>query len=162
MTRSMRRFWVAVLAAVLAVAAAGPLAGAQAASDQGAVTFTILGIRATNEAKEHIDPALAAIADELRRSKFNSFRLVVSDTRGVPMQGTWELPLAEGYAVRVQPERESGDNVKYVLTWLGGDKAAGRSREIMRVPMEIRKGKYFLTGGWKLKEGALLAAIAAK
>jgi hypothetical protein len=130
----------------------------------GSVTVTILGIHATNQPTETIDPRLRSIASELRRSGYNSFRLVVNDTRSVSMSSTWELPLIEDYAIRIQPTKETDDKVNLILTWVRYEKIGPRTqaRTLQRMSLEIRKGKYFPSGGWRLNEGALMAAIAVK
>jgi len=128
------------------------------------VSITVLGIHATNEAKENIDPSLLPIADELRRSRFNSFRLIVNETRSVPMSTLSEVMMAEDYALHVQPSRQTDDKVSLVLSWVRYDKVGGKSqmRVLQRMSLEIRKGKYLLSGGWRLKEGALVGAIAVR
>jgi len=130
----------------------------------GSVTVTILGIHATNQPIENVDPLLRPIQDELRRSGYNSFRLVVNDTRSVSMSSTWELPLIEDYAIRIQPTKETDERVNLILSWVRYEKIGGRAqaRTLQRMSLEIRKGKYFPSGGWRLNEGALMAAIAVK
>jgi len=128
------------------------------------VSITVMGIRATNEPKENIDPTLMPIADELRRLKFNSFQMIVNDTRSVAMTNTWEVPLVEGYALQIQPLRQSDDKASLILTWIRYERVGDKiqARALGRTVFEIRKGKYLLLGGWRLKEGALVAAIAVK
>jgi hypothetical protein len=129
------------------------------------VTITILGIRATNEATPHIDPALQPIANELRGSKFNSFRLAVSDKKILPLHGATTLPMTEGYSLRVQAEKGAGDSFMLTLSWLKSETGAdGREqmKTLQKMQIQIVKNKYFLSGGWELKEGALWAAVSAK
>jgi len=129
------------------------------------VTVTILGIRATSEPTPTIDAELAPIANELRSSKFNSFRLAARGTQTVAVGDTASLSMIEGYSLRVQPEKVAADRVTMVLTWLQTDRdAAGgpQTRVLARVSMQIARGKYLLWGQWKLKEGALLGAVAVR
>ena len=120
------------------------------------VTVTVLGIHATTEPNEHIDPALRPIADELRRSPYNCFRLIASDTRRIPLGETSKFAMIEGYALHVHPQKVAEDNVQLTITWV-------REGQILqRMAITLRKGKYFLSGGWRLKEGALLGAIAVQ
>lgn len=153
----------ALLAAFVLTQAAG--AAPRSGPSQDTVAVTILGVRATKETNEHVDPPLRPIADELKRSKYNCFRLAVSDTKNVTLGETWELPLIEDYAVRIQPEKETADTVRLVLSWIRYEKAKDgkrRPRTLLKVPLAIRKGKYLLSGGWKLKDGALLGAVAVQ
>ena len=159
---------VLMAAAVVALAAARPAPGAAPPAPVirpvGAavpaieqVSVTILGIHATTQPQSHISPALRPIADELRQSKYNSFDLVASDVRTLAVGGSMETALLEGYSIRVVVEKVTGDTVQLVLSW----SRQGQVRQQVR--MALRKGKYFLTGGWELQEnGALLAAIAAR
>ncbi len=156
----------AVAWAVLAIAiAAGAAGAAKPEAPQEAVSVTIFGIRATNEAKPYVDPALKAIEAELKGFKFNSFRIVANDTRSVPVGKAWELPMIEGYARRVEPEKIDGGKVTLGLSWIQYTTTPDGKREgrvCERLSLVIRKGKYLLSGGWKLKEGALLGAVAVK
>jgi hypothetical protein len=149
---------VLMAAAAVALAAARPAPGAAPpAPTPDVVSVTILGIHATTQPQPHISPALRPIADELRRSKYNSFDLVASDVRTLAVGGSMETALLEGYSLRVVVEKVTGDTVQLVLSW----SRQGQVRQQVR--MALRKGKYFLTGGWELQEnGALLAAIAAR
>ena len=122
---------------------------------------TILGIRATNEATPFVDPALQPIARELARSSFNSFREDVSDRKIIPIQGETTVPMDEGYALRVHVEKDTGEAVQLVLSWLRTDMGPdGRvqTRVLQRMQIAIRKGRYFLSGGWQMKDGARWAA----
>lgn len=155
--------WAAL--AVLIVAAAAPAGAPKAEPPKEAVSVTILGIRATNEEKPYIDPALKAIEAELKGFKFNSFRLVVNDTRSVAIGKSWELAMVEGYARRVEPQKVDGNKVTMNVSWIkyttGKDgKREGQVPE--RLSLTIRKGKYLLSGGYELKEGRLLGAVAVK
>jgi len=128
------------------------------------VSITVMGIHATNQPKESIDPILLPIADELRRLKFNSFALVVNDTRSVAMTSTWEVPLTEGYALQIQPLRQTDDKAALILNWIRYERVGDKiqAKALGRTMFEIRKGKYLLQGGWRLKEGVLMTAIAVK
>jgi len=152
---------VAVAWAWTAVAAAAQPGGPPRETS----VVTVLGIRATTEGKEHIDPPLVPIADELRRSKYNSFRVVARDSRGIPLGETAELPLVEEYALRIQPEKAAEDNIQLTLSWVQYVKDSSGRRQasvLQRMTLVIRRGKYFLSGGWKLREGALLGAVATQ
>jgi hypothetical protein len=150
--------------AALGAAPPGPGPALPVVPPHGAVSVTVFGIRASNEPQENIDPPLQPIGDELRRSRFNSFRVVVNDTRSVAMSQTWDVAMIEDYALLVQPLKETDDTVNVILSWVKYEKVGGRpqARVLSRMSMVIRKGKYFLSGGWRLKEGALMAAVAVK
>jgi len=151
--------WVAWAAVGLVLGAgAGSLAAPPAS-----VKVALLGIKATKEDKEHIDPKLEPIADELKRSQFNCFRLASSDTRNIPVGRMSELPLVEDHALQVQPDKVEDETVQLTLTWVQyvRDPAGKRTMEtLQKMTLTIRRGKYLLSGGWKLKEGALLGAVA--
>jgi len=132
--------------------------------DPQAVAVTILGIHATNEAEPHIAPALAAVAEQLKRYKFNSFRLVVRQTRSVALGKAWELPMRGGYCRRVRPTGTEEQRVKMEVAWVQYVKDEdGRRKERVRERMVLYlgKGKYLLTAV-KMKGGALVAAVAAE
>lgn len=159
---------IAAMAGSAPAAATTPVAApvpVRAAAPQG-VTVTVMGIRATKDPTENVDPPLQPIVDELRRSNFNSFRLVANDTRSVPVGTPADFPLIEDYALRIQPERDTDETVRLTLSWIqAGRDASGKptpARVLQRLTLDLRKGKYFLSGGWKLKEGALIGAIAVK
>ncbi|MBM4017362.1 MAG: hypothetical protein FJ288_03395 [Planctomycetes bacterium] len=128
--------------------------------------MAVLGIRATKESKPQTDPALQSVADELRMTKFNSFRLIVSDTRQVRVGGGMDVSLVEDYALHVEVEKASPESTQIVLVWMRVEKDAQgkpQARPLKRVQMTIRKGKFFLSGGWELKDGAaLFGAVAVK
>jgi hypothetical protein len=129
------------------------------------VTVTMLGIQATTEAVATVDPELASILSELKSTKFNSFRRVAHDTEVTLVGGAVELPMIEGYTLRVQPEKITAEHVTMVLTWLQADRDdAGRprTRSLASVKMQITRGKYLLWGQWRLKDGVLLGAVAVK
>ena len=132
--------------------------GARSALAQAeeAITVTVLGIHATTEPTEHIDPALQPIADELRRSSYNCFRLVASATRRIAVGETSEFAMVEGYALHIRPEKVDEDSLRLTITWVQ------EGRILQRMTLALRKGKYFLSGGWRLKEGAILGAVAAQ
>jgi hypothetical protein len=131
-----------------------------------AVSVTILGIRATKEDKPHIDPGLQSVAEKLRSGKYNSFRLAVSDTRSVPLGGVMEVAMVEDYILRVQILKVADDSVQIDLAWLRVEKDAQgkpRIRTVQPMKMTLRKGKYMLSGGWELQEGATLwGAVAVR
>jgi hypothetical protein len=142
-----------------------PYVPSSTSPSQEMVNIKVLGIRATVEAKPHVDPILQPIVDEIRRSKFNSFYVVAEETRSVATGTSTEIPLAENYSLRVEVEKATGDDVRMNLIWLRLEKDAKgkvQPRTLQRMQMTIRKGKYFLTGGWTLKDGVLSAAIAAQ
>jgi len=149
-----RTVWMA--AAAVALAAARPAPGAAPpAPTPDAVSVTILGIHATNKPEPYIHPALQPIANELRRSKYNSFDLVASQPKTLSAGENMKFPM-EGYELQVTVEKITADAVQLAITW------SRQGRVLQQVRMALRKGKYFLTGGWELKDGALLAAIAAR
>lgn len=151
-----------VLACVATAAPAPPAPPATPARET--VNITILGIRATTEPKEHIDPALRPIADELKRSQYNCFRLAASDTRSIAVGSSTELPLIEDYAIRIQPEKVDNDRATVTLIWMQYLRGPGgrQGTSLQKMTMTLPKGKYLMSGGWKLKEGALLAAISVQ
>jgi len=154
-----------LLAATAAAAPAPKKDGAAKGASVKTVTATFMEIHASKEKQEHIDPALQAIADELKRSKYNCFRLGVTKTQVVVLGKVWELALREDYAVRVQPKEVKDDAVVLVLSWVRyekDDQGKRQSKVLLSVPMTLRKGKYLLSGGWKLSTGALMGAIAVK
>jgi len=151
------------IATGLLLAAAAPSAAAEADDSAKTVTVTFLEIHASKEEKEHIDPQLQAIAEELKRSKYNCFRLGVTKTQGVVLGKVWELALREDHAARVQPKEVKDDAVVLVMSWVRyekDDKGERKCRVLLSVPMTLRKGKYLLSGGWKLSTGALMGAVA--
>jgi len=90
---------------------------------------------------------------------------VTKDTRQVKLRTASEFTLVEDYALRIQPESEAADEAKLTVTWIKYVKQKGqkpKARVLQRVPLTIRKGKYLLWGGWKLTDGALLAAVAVQ
>jgi len=156
--------WEIVVAGLILAAAAPPIPADAGDREPQAVAVTILGIHATNEEKPHVDPALAPIAEHLKRYEFNSFRLVVRETRSVALGKQWELPMREGYCRRVRPTGTDEQRVKMEVAWVQYVKGEdGRRKEHVRERMVLflGKGKYLLTAV-RLKKGALVAAIAAK
>ena len=155
--------WV-VLAAGVAAALAG-WAGVAAAADNGPVQVKVLGIRATNEEKPHVDAELEPIRDSLARSGYNSFRVVAKEQRDVEEGVAAEFTLIEDYALRVEASAADEESVTLTLTWVRYETdAKGRrvARVLQRMPMTLRRGKFFVSGGWQLKEGALIAAMSAE
>jgi hypothetical protein len=126
---------------------------------------TVLGIKATNEDKPFIAPALQPIAKELARSSFNSFRVTTSDAKIVPAGGETLVPMDEGYSMRIRVEKDAGDAVTMTVSWQRTDimpDGGTQTRLLQRMQIVLRKGRYFLSGGWKLKDGALWAAVSAQ
>ena len=167
---------VAVVGAALAAPAPpapppapGPAPGAPKSPEPGRAHETaeavFLGIRASKESSPHVDPAIQPLADMLPMSKYNSFRIVVSDTRSVQLGGETGITLVEGYGLNLQIEEMTDDSVQIVLSWTRVEKDAkgkAQARPPQSVHMSIRRGKYFLTGGWQLQNGALFALVAVK
>jgi hypothetical protein len=128
-----------------------PLPGA------GSATVSVLGIRASNDARAQIDPDLGPVADELKRLKYNSFRVVANVRQSVPVGQSVDVAMPEDYVLRVEVAK-AADRPQLVVSWLKPKDAPAKQRIEMTVP----KGKYFLTGGWTLKDGALWAAVSAQ
>jgi hypothetical protein len=140
-------------------------ANAPAAETESETRISILAIHATNEEKPHIDPELDPLKDALARSGYNSFRLVAKERRVVGTGDTWERPMLEDYALRVIPTEIAEDRVTLTYAWVHYEKdEQGRriARVLQQVPMTLIKGKYFVSGGWRLKKGALVGAFAAE
>ncbi len=160
-----RQARAALLAGLLLAMAAPSLGAAEDKdNDAGAVTVTILGIHATQADKPHVDPALKAIAEHLKRYQFNCFRLVVRKTQSVAVGKHWELPMLKGYHRRVRPHETHDDRVKMEVAWVQyvKDKDGKRKARVHeRMVLVIGKGKYLLTA-IKVKDGALLNALAVK
>jgi hypothetical protein len=124
-----------------------------------------LGIQASKESSPHVDPALQSLADLLPMSKYNSFRVVVSETQSVLAGGETGIALVEGYGLALRIEKMTADSAQIVLSWTRVEKDAkgkAQARPPQRVQMTLRRGKYFLTGGWQLQNGALFALVAVK
>jgi hypothetical protein len=128
---------------------------------QESLVISLLGIKATKETKPQIDPALQPVADALPMSKYNSFRLIVSDARTVAVGSSATFPLTEGYSIRVDVEKASSEIAQITISWIRAE-AGAKAPPPKAMKITIRKGKYFLSGGWELKEGALFAAVAVK
>ena len=87
---------VALVLAGTAQAAMAPRpAPAQPAPSPGAgsATIAVLGIRASNDARAQIDPDLGPVADELKRMKYNSFRVVANVRQSVPVGQSVEVAM---------------------------------------------------------------------
>ena len=134
-----------------------PPAPAPPGPGAGAANIAVLGIRASNEARAQIDPDLGPVADELKRMKYNSFRVVASVRQTVPVGQSLDVSLPEDYVLRVEVTKIA-DRPQLIVSWLKPKDAPPKQRIEMAVP----KGKYFLTGGWTLKDGALWAAVSAQ
>lgn len=133
------------------------------AGESGEAVF--LGIQASKESSPHVDPALQPLADMLPMSKYNSFRVIASDTRSVQPGGEANIALVEGYGLSLRIEKMTADSAQVVLSWTRVDKDAKgkvQARPPQSVRMNILRGKYFLTGGWQLQNGALFALVAVK
>jgi hypothetical protein len=129
------------------------------------VMVTILGIQATNEALPTISTELLPIANELRTSKYNSFRMAAREAQLTAVGGIAQVSMLEGYTLSVQPVKVTPEHVTMVLTWhQSAPDDAGRMQThvLARITMQIPRGKYLLWGQWRLKEGALLGAVAVK
>jgi hypothetical protein len=160
----LRGTWAVVAVGLVLAAAASGLCAAENEEDGKTVAVTMLGIHATNQEKPQVDPALKSIAEQLKRYKFNSFRLVVKETRTVPLGKHWELPLLEGHCRRVLPTEMHKDRVKMEVAWIQyvKDKDGKKKPHVHeRMVMLIGKGKYLLTAV-KLKKGALVGALAVE
>ncbi len=145
-------------------AAAGP--GAAAKEEQPECTIHLLAIHATNQEKAHCDAHLEPVKEALAESGYNSFRLIDKpESRPVRMGRLYEKRLPEDYALRVRPDDKTEDKVRLTVVWVRYEKDKDGKRtacEKLKMPVTIRKAKYFLSGRWKLKEGALIAAVAAE
>lgn len=150
---------VVVLAGTAQAAVAPRPAPAQPAPSPGAgsATIAVLGIRASDEDRAQIDPDLAPVADKLKRMKYNSFRAVANVRQTVPVGQSVDVAMPEDYILRVEVAKMA-DRPQLVVSWLKPKDAPAKLRFEMAVP----KGKYFLTGGWTLKDGALWAAVSAQ
>ena len=149
--------------------APGPAPGAPKPSESirssESAEVVFLGIQASKESTPNVDPALQPLADLLPMAKYNSFRVVVSDSRTVLPNGETGLALVEGYGLNLKIEKLTGDSAQIVLSWTRVEKDAKgkpQARPPQRVQMTLRRGKYFLTGGWQLQNGALFALVAVK
>lgn len=149
---------VALMLAGTAHAAIAPRPAPPAPSPgPGIATVSVLGIRASNDARAQIDPGLGPVADELKRMKYNSFRVVANVRQNVPVGQSVDVAMPEDYVLRVEVSKLA-DRPQVVVSWLKPKDAPPKQRIEMTVP----KGKYFLTGGWTLKDGALWAAVSAQ
>jgi len=129
------------------------------------VTFKILGIRATNEEKPHIDPELEPLKNDLARSGYNSFHVAAKQRVTAEIGESIEVALIEDYAVRLEPQEQTDKGVKLLATMIlyEKDKEGNRvGRVLERASMTIRRGKFLLRGGWGLKEGVLVTLVAAE
>jgi len=155
-----------ILAAALLAWAGTALAADETADASESLKVTLIGIHAKKETKPFIDPALKAIAAELgkRAVGYNSFHLIANETSRVAVGKTWECPMAEEYARQVQPLKIETDKATVRVLWVQyvGSGAKRKAEEREKLTLSIRKGKYFLSGGWKLKEGVLLGAVAVQ
>ena len=149
----------------LALLAAAPARAAEPAATPP-VTVSILSVQATKEAEPSCDPALEPIRRALARSgDYNSFRLLKRESRPASAGHAVECAMAETYALRVEAERADKDNVKMCITWVRHEKdkdGTPKTTVLQRIPLTIRNGKYFLSGGWKLEKGAVLGAVAGE
>jgi len=146
-----------VVLAGTAQAAVAPRPAPAPPPGPGGATIAVLGIRASSEARAQIDPDLGPVADELKRLKYNSFRVVANVRQNVPVGQSVDVAMPEDYILRVEVTKLA-DRPQLVVSWLKPKDAPAKQRIEMAVP----KGKYFLTGGWTLKDGALWAAVSAQ
>jgi len=154
-----------VLAAAVASVAAASRASAAETKPPPAATISILAIQASTEDKPACDKELAPIQSALAKSGHNTFRLILRDARAVPYGTAWQREMAEGYSLSITAEEATANDVKLALVWTRTEKDKDgnpKVAELQRLPLTIRKGKYFLSGGWKLKKGALLAAVSVQ
>jgi hypothetical protein len=129
-----------------------------------AITIQVLGIRGFNDDTPNINPALKPIARELGRSKYNSFDLIAAKALRISVGSSATLPLTEGYSLKISLRQIDGDIVQVGLSWLrtdNGPDGKPTERTLQHLTMSIKRGKYFLSGGWELKRGGLWAAVAA-
>jgi hypothetical protein len=162
MSEARRAAAGAALGLVLALGAAAPAAQSEKPAP---VTVSILSVRATKEAEPSCDPALEPIRTALARSGYNTFRLLKRESRAVQPDQSVECAMAENYALHVKAERADKDNVKMCITWVRHEKdQEGKPKAVVlqRIPLTIRNGKHFLSGGWKLEKGAVLGAVAGQ
>jgi len=143
------------------------LAGWAAASPASAesATFKVVGIRATNEEKPHIDPELEPLRDALARSGYNSFHVAAKQRVTAEMGESAEVALIEDFAVRLEPQEQTDTGVKLLATTIHYEKDQdGKriARVLERATMTVRKGKFLLRGGWGLKRGVLITLVAAE
>jgi len=139
--------------------------GAESIRPTDSAEVVFVGIQASKESSPHVDPALQPLADLLPMSKYNSFRVVVSDSRTVLLNNETSITLVEGYGLALRIEKLTGDSAQIVLNWTCVEKDAkgkAQPRPPTRVQMTLRRGKYFLTGGWQVQNGALFALVAVK
>jgi len=152
------------------------VAGALAASALVALSLTavlrptefpiyVLGIHATNEDEPHIDPELVPLKASLERFGYNSFRLKVNRRRRVEEGKSWEQPLMEDYAIRMEPRDVSEKRVTLHIMWLRYEKDK-KGERVARVLSDqvvtLAKGRYAIMGGWRLSEGAIVGILGAK
>jgi hypothetical protein len=129
------------------------------------VNLKIVGIRATNEEKPHIDEELLPLKDALTLFHYNSFRVATKQRVTAEIGASTEVALIENFAVRLEPQEQTDKSVKLLATMIlyEKDKEGNRvGRVLERASMTIRKGKFLLRGGWGLKEGVLVTLVAAE
>jgi hypothetical protein len=139
--------------------------GAESIRSPDSAEVVFLGIQASKESSPHVDPALQPLADLLPMSKYNSFRVIVSDSRTVLLNNETSIALVDGYGLALRLEKLTGDSAQIVLNWTCVEKDAkgkAQPRPPTRVQMTLRRRKYFLTGGWQIQNGALFALVAVK
>lgn len=165
MIRARHAGAAALILGAMVWSGAGAAALAAESGKPNEASITVLAIRAAKEDKPFVDPALKALADDLKKtaSSFNAFRLLMQVPRSVAFGDAKDIPLVEGYTLRVRPVKEKDETIELALTMLlAGKDPKEKPREILSTTLRIRKGKYMLLGGWRLKEGALLIAVSAR
>jgi len=144
----------------------GLIGSALAAPAFGAsVKFKVLGIRATNEDKPHIDEELLPLKDTLALFPFNSFRVAAKKRVTAEIGESAEVALIEDHALRLEPQDETSKGVRLVVTIIRyekDEKGKRVGRVVERTSITIRKGKFLFGGGFTLKEGVLITLVAAE
>jgi len=158
------RVVAALTVLALVGAAAWPVRAAEAEGEQTSAAISALAIRADNEEKPYVDPALAPIRNELKRFPYNAFRLANRGGGTVERGKVGRFALIEDYALAILVKRVTGDKVDMEISVVRYEVVDGKRKErvVVRAPMTIRKGKYILLGEFRLEEGVLVAAVAAR
>ncbi|HUS44801.1 MAG TPA: hypothetical protein VM219_02040 [Phycisphaerae bacterium] len=155
------------LRAALALGVVGWIAAAPTAADNAdtRTTIRLLAIHATNEDEPHIDPELEPLKAALERFGYNSFRLKVNRRRRVEEGKSWEHPLMEDYAIRMEPRDVSEKRVTLHIMWLRyekGEKGERVARVLSDQVVTLAKGRYAIMGGWRLSEGAIVGILGVR
>ena len=129
------------------------------------VSLKVVSIRATNEEKPHVDPELESVKDALTLFHYNSFHVATKQRVTAKIGESIEVALIEDFAARLEPEKVAEKSVKVVATTILYEKnKEGKrvGRVLERASMTVRKGKFLLRGGWRLKKGVLITLVAAE